>query len=108
VTHRDVAVHLYRIAQEAISNAIRHGKATSVNITLAIREGQIVLNIHDNGVGIDPNRGHGSGMGLRSMRYRAGVLDGTIEIAPVPEGGTLVRCTTPVDNRINPDSIHAI
>ncbi len=107
ISHREMAVHLYRIAQEAISNAVRHGKATKIVIQLAIRAGLVLLTIEDNGTGIDPSQSRGSGMGMRSMRYRAGVLDGHIEISPAPGGGTLVRCSTPLNNRINPDSIHA-
>jgi two-component system sensor kinase FixL len=107
INQRDMAVHLYRIAQEAISNAVRHGQADIVTIALAIRAPLVILTIRDNGSGIDPDQGPCGGMGLRSMRYRAGVLDGTIEITPATGGGTLVRCTTPLSNRINPDSIHA-
>jgi len=107
ISHRDMAIHLYRIAQEAISNAVRHGQATKVTVTLAIHKAQVILSIQDNGSGIGPDQSPGSGMGLRSMRYRAGVLDGSLEITPAPGGGTLVRCTTPLNNRINPDSIHA-
>jgi signal transduction histidine kinase len=107
INQRDMAVHLYRIAQEAISNAVRHGHADKVTIGLAIRDHMVILTIRDNGSGIDPTDNPRSGMGLRSMRYRAGVLDGTIDITAAPGGGTLVRCTTPLTNRINPDSIHA-
>jgi signal transduction histidine kinase len=102
-----MSIHLYRIAQEATSNAVRHGHADAVTIRLAIREARVILSIEDNGLGIDPKMNPGSGMGLRSMRYRAGVLDGAIEILPAPGRGTIVRCTTPLNNRINPDSIHA-
>jgi signal transduction histidine kinase len=109
VSDREMSVHLYRIAQEAISNAVRHGHAEMVTVKLAIRDAKVILSIQDDGQGIDPKQSPGSGMGLRSMRYRIGVLDGTIEIVPTPAPGhgTIVRCTTPLNNRINPDSIHA-
>jgi len=107
INHRDMATHLYRIAQEAISNAVRHGHADEVSILLAIKEGQVILSILDNGIGIAPDPAPGSGMGLRTMQYRAGVLDGALEISAAPGGGTLVRCTTPLPNHDSHDSIHA-
>jgi signal transduction histidine kinase len=107
INHREMSVHLYRIAQEAISNAVRHGIAAKVSIALAIREGHVILSIEDNGIGIGPVESPSTGMGLRSMRYRAGVLDGTIEISALPEGGTRVRCRAPLPTPANPDSIHA-
>ena len=107
IGNREMAVHLYRIAQEATSNAVRHGLASIVNIRLAIRDGRVILTIEDNGVGIDPSSQPGSGMGLRSMRYRAGVLDGALEISPLPDGGTRVCCRAPLSAPANPGSIHA-
>lgn len=96
ISDRDMAVHLYRIAQEATSNAVRHGRATVVSIVLAIEAGHVVLAVTDNGIGIGAAQSPGSGMGLRSMRYRAGVLNGSISISNMPEGGTCVRCRAPL------------
>jgi signal transduction histidine kinase len=104
---REMATHLYRIAQEATSNAVRHGHASVVSIRVAIRAGHVILTIQDNGIGIDPDQAPSSGMGLRSMRYRAGVLDGTMEISALPKAGTLVCCRAPLPAPANPDSIHA-
>ncbi len=95
VERREMAAHLYRIAQEATSNAVRHGHATVISIHLAVEEGEVVLTIRDNGIGIRSPDSPSPGMGLRSMRYRAGVLDGTIEILPLAEGGTLVLLPRP-------------
>jgi two-component system CheB/CheR fusion protein len=91
-----MATHLYRIAQEATSNAVRHGHATSVSIRLAIGAGQAALTVNDNGIGIPSPESPATGMGLRSMRYRAGLLDGNIEVRALPEGGTLVSCHVPI------------
>jgi signal transduction histidine kinase len=107
ITNRDIATHLYRIAQEATSNAVRHGHASAVSIQLALDATQVILTVEDNGVGMDSNQPAGTGMGLRSMRYRAGVLHGTMEISPVPTGGTRVCCRAPLSTTANPDSIHA-
>ena len=104
---RDTAVHLYRIAQEATSNAIRHGHATVVFIRLAIDGNQVILTIQDNGIGIRSTESPTSGMGLRSMRYRAGILNGSIDIAAMPEGGTRVCCRTPLPVVANSDSLYA-
>jgi signal transduction histidine kinase len=107
VPNREMAIHLYRIAQEATSNAVRHGHASKVKIRLAVDASGVVLTIDDNGTGIIPTGSASSGMGLRSMRYRAGVLDGTLEIAALPEGGTRIRCRAPLRVPADPDSIHA-
>jgi signal transduction histidine kinase len=104
---REMATHLYRIAQEAISNAVRHGAPTLVSIHLAIEEGHVIMTIQDNGIGIHSAESRSMGMGLRSMRYRANVLNGGIEIHSLPEGGTRVCCSAPLPTHANPDSIHA-
>ena len=104
-SNREMAIHLYRIAQEAISNAVRHGLARAVSIRLALHGDHLILTIEDDGVGIRPET-PGAGMGLRSMRDRAGVLDGAIEISALPGGGTRVCCRAPVRAAATPDSIH--
>jgi len=91
------ATHLYRIAQEAVSNALRHGKASRIGITLAQHKDSLMLEIADNGNGFNPADVNGintpaSGLGLRTMEYRANLIGGSIRITENPEGGTLVRC----------------
>ena len=86
-------IHLYRIAQEAVSNAIRHGHARRISISLTTRAGILVLRVRDNGRGLPRSPQPGSGMGLRVMRYRAGVINGTLEVRSGPRGGTSVICT---------------
>ena len=107
IRNREMATHLYRIAQEAISNAVRHGRATVVSIHLAIEKDHVILAIQDDGVGIRLSESPCPGMGLRSMRYRANFLNGSIEISATPEGGTRVCCQAPLTTPANPDSIHA-
>jgi signal transduction histidine kinase len=93
VTGNDVATHLFRIAQEATNNAIRHSSAERITISLRVGEGCLVLEIRDDGIGIRPPAVRGSdGIGLRIMRYRANVLGGTLTIAAPVGGGTLVTC----------------
>jgi PAS domain S-box-containing protein len=87
-----VATHLYRIVQEAVSNAIRHGGARNIRIALDEEDGQTVLQIEDNGTGLPHDLLQTPGIGLRAMRYRAGLIGGKLEVGPGPGGGTLVVC----------------
>ena len=81
-------VHLYRIAQEAISNAVRHGNAKHVRLQLQNHQIQII----DDGTGIEPDAQPAEGMGLRIMRYRAKMIGAAIEVRARESGGTLVSC----------------
>jgi PAS domain S-box-containing protein len=88
-----VATHLYRIAQEAISNAIKHGKAKTIVIELSLVDDRgLVLKISDDGVGFSEANLGGAGIGMHSMAYRARLIGGTLEIQPGPRGGTVVTC----------------
>jgi PAS domain S-box-containing protein len=91
VNSHTAAVHLYRIAQEAISNAARHGKATRIVVTLQEKR-DILLRIEDNGVGISRSQLPGKGMGLHLMPYRARMIGASFEIGPLETGGTVVQC----------------
>ena len=85
------ASHLYRIAQEALTNAARHGRASKVDIFLMVNKNSFLLRITDDGVGIGNPDKAVSGMGLKIMRYRAGMIGAKIEIgASVPQG-TVVK-----------------
>ncbi len=91
------ANHLYRIAQEAVTNAVRHGNATQVNVQLVVEERNVRLTITDNGIGLpdspaDEPRHSVQGMGLKIMAYRARMIDGEVTIERLREGGTRVRC----------------
>lgn len=87
------SIHLYRIAQEALSNAARHGKATQVRLDLAQGEERIRLRIEDNGTGFEPEWSSKGGTGVRIMRYRANIVGGTLDISESLTGGTVVSCT---------------
>lgn len=84
------AIHLYRITQEAIHNATRHGGARHVLVSLTSRGPQHRLAIKDDGRGFDVARVLGVGAGLRLMRYRANMIGGTFSIESDPERGTQV------------------
>ncbi len=87
--------HLYRIAQEAVSNAVRHGRATRVTIGLDVRPESVTLTVADDGRGIPPAPRENEGLGLRSMAYRARSLDGSVSLAPRRGGGTVVSVDCP-------------
>lgn len=89
-------LHLYHIAQEAVTNAIRHGKAREIVIELRTDASAGLLAISDNGAGFDPSPAAAPGMGLRIMRYRASLFGGALQIARRTEGGMRVACTFPV------------
>lgn len=86
------ATHLYRIAQEAIANATRHGRARHIQLTLEEDGLTNVLSILDDGAGLSKTRGNGSGMGLNIMSYRAKIAGGQLQIEEPPEGGTKISC----------------
>jgi signal transduction histidine kinase len=90
----NVATHLYRIAQEAITNAVRHGKARNINIRLDSTADEIILTIIDDGIGLPENARNGEGLGLRIMAYRASMIGATFNIERASSlGGTRVTCT---------------
>ena len=89
-----VGQQLFRIAQEAVSNAVRHGKARAVSIDVEATRSQTVLTVVDNGIGIKRNS-KSAGLGLRTMAYRARTLGGLLAIRRLPRRGTRVRCVVP-------------
>ncbi len=89
------AIHLYRIAQEAVSNAIRHGKAKRIDLSLSQSGGNIVLTVRDDGAGLPDRSRRGRGMGLYIMQYRAKMIGGTCVVRAAPRRGTLVTCSMP-------------
>ena len=91
------ATHLYRITQEAISNAVKHGKAKTVVIDLSAGPGELTLTITDDGVGLGNAPGDGKGIGLQTMEYRARLIGGTFDVRAGETGtGTSVVCTVPL------------
>lgn len=98
------STHLYRIAQEAITNAIKHGKAKHIKIGLEKADGVITLTIADDGIGLDENSRAGQGMGLRIMAYRANMIGATFNIERLPESGTRVTCKLPSGNTAAPET----
>ena len=98
VPNESGASHLFRIAQEAVNNAIRHGKAREITITLTQAADRLCLEIRDNGTGMISNGNAGTGLGLRTMRYRTELIRGQFEVKPADAGGTVVTCSVPVQS----------
>lgn len=89
------AEHLYRIAQEAVGNAIKHGRAKNIEIRLEANKGGKRLRIIDDGAGRPPFHANGKGMGLRIMSYRADRIGAKFSIRPRDPSGTIVNCLLP-------------
>jgi signal transduction histidine kinase len=92
VPDHSTATHLYRIAQEAVSNALRHGQARQVNLALQGEPSGLRLSIQDDGIGMRDEPERTEGMGLRIMQYRCEQIGGVLEIGPAVGGGTVVKC----------------
>jgi len=91
-----VALHLYRIAQEAINNATKHGKAVNVLVSLSEDRNATTLRIADDGAGISKTGTAGDGMGVGLMYYRARLAGGELSIEEPPGGGTVISCEIPL------------
>jgi signal transduction histidine kinase len=105
IENETVGLHLYRIAQESVNNAIKHGRARNVSIMLDSRRGEITLKIRDDGIGYPEISSDKSGIGQKIMQYRASLIGAALLIRPVPGSGTVVICSlresqpTTKDNR---------
>jgi two-component system, LuxR family, sensor kinase FixL len=92
MTDNAMATQLYRIAQEAVGNAIKHGHAKSVTVALNEEGGEVSLTVSDNGCGFTREIAAIDGMGLRIMEYRAELIGATVDINSTPGVGTTVAC----------------
>ena len=95
-----VATHLFRIAQESINNALKHGEASLIELNFRREGNALVLEILDDGVGIPVDQSQLEGLGLKNMRYRARMLNGTLTVTPRASGGTRVFCSCPLNLRL--------
>ena len=95
-----VRIACFRIAQEAITNAIRHASAETVALELRHEADRLCLSVRDDGVGFDPSvvheqAGQGASIGLLSMKERVSLLGGELEVNSAPERGTEIRAWFP-------------
>lgn len=91
IPNNDVATNLYRMSQEAVTNAVKHGLAKNISISLVVDGDKIALKVADDGLGVKQDAI--TGAGLRIMRYRAQLIGATLEVAPHGRHGTEVRCS---------------
>ena len=89
---QNVAVNLYRIAQEALTNSLKHAKASQITVCLKRSNGAIVLTVNDDGQG---KRRAGRGLGTLMMEYRANAIGGTLKVESKEGRGTSVTCRVP-------------
>jgi PAS domain S-box-containing protein len=87
--------HLYRIAQEALQNALKHADARHVEIRLTVRPIKVMLEIIDDGRGMRHEESKGPGFGTNTMRYRSSAIGGLLSMRSRPDGGTVVSCLVP-------------
>jgi two-component system sensor histidine kinase UhpB len=93
-----VAIHVYRVLQEALTNAARHSGARTVEVRLRYTAGALELEVEDHGSGLDARATRRRGLGLVAMRERAELVGGTLTFARPDAGGTLVRLRVPFDD----------
>jgi signal transduction histidine kinase len=92
----NTSAQFYKIAQEAISNAIKHGKASCVWLSVAATPQKLVVTIRNDGIPFSPPINPKARMGLRTMNYRANTIGATFEIKPNQKNGTIVTCVLPL------------
>jgi signal transduction histidine kinase len=97
----EVATQLFRIAQEAVANAVRHARAAHINICLDSADDEIVLTITDDGAGLPEKIPDGGGLGLRTMAYRADLIGATFNLERLSTHGTRVTCALPAAGLLN-------
>jgi signal transduction histidine kinase len=96
VVDNDLATALFRIVQESLTNSVRHAHASSVEISLVADTKGLVLTVRDNGRGFAVEERQGGGIGLVSMRERAYVLGGRVDISSSPGAGTIIQVKLPL------------
>jgi signal transduction histidine kinase len=93
IATQNTASHLYRIAQEAINNAVRHGHAKTIAIELQNGDTEAVLSVTNDGAPLPTKLGRSGGMGLHIMRYRAEMIGAMLRIVSTAQGKTAVICS---------------
>ena len=98
LVHDDTAAtHLYRIAQEAVNNAIKHGRSRRIDLGMDGDDGCLTLTVKDDGIGLPDRLDESEGMGLHIMDYRAKMIGASLDVRRGSDGGTVVECLFPSD-----------
>jgi two-component system sensor histidine kinase UhpB len=93
----DAELVIYRVAQEALTNVVRHARAEIADVALAARDGEVQLQVHDDGMGVGRRTAEDSLGGIRGMRERALLIGARLEVVPAAAHGTEVRLHVPID-----------
>ena len=102
VLDAELANHMYRIAQEAVTNAVKHGRAQAVRLQLSSARRRVRLIVSDDGVGMPADVQSASGLGVRIMRYRARMAHGDVRFERAQPNGTRIVCECPIDQPASP------
>lgn len=102
IADNTTAMHLYRIVQEALNNAIKHAEASQINVGVGVEGTRGCFLISDDGKGLQTSTKDSSGLGLRIMKHRCGLIDAELRIESSPEDGTRIKCYFPIENNGNP------
>jgi PAS domain S-box-containing protein len=97
ISDNSSALHLYRIVQEALNNAIKHARANQIQVSMGIEGTRGCLVIRDNGAGFRQSPDKSSGLGLRIMQHRCGLIDAEFKIESSRDEGTEIRCYFPIE-----------
>ena len=100
--------HLFRIAQETLSNTLRHAQATEVDVLFVERDGLAIFRVQENGVGFKTDDGQGGSYGLQIVKERAIEIGGTCKIVSVPSQGTIVEVKLPIQKGEEPNDSDSI
>jgi PAS domain S-box-containing protein len=101
------AINLFRIAQEAVNNAIKHSRAENISIGLGAVEDEVTLTVNDDGIGFPTKLDRPQGMGLNIMNYRARMIGASLDIRRGARGGTIVICSFRNQNTLDSQHVHA-
>jgi signal transduction histidine kinase len=93
ISDNAIATHLYRIVQEAVTNAVKHSKANRIVIGVTAAGHEIAIKVADDGVGIREPFGSRAGMGLHIMQYRARMIGGRLKVGRGENGGSIILCS---------------
>ncbi len=98
----EVEGHLFRIAQEAVNNAVKHGQADRIEMSLCVKGKEGMLSIQDNGMGMSGNSGDSKGIGLHIMSYRARLIGGILKLRQLKQSGMAVICVFALTETLEP------
>jgi len=99
INDHSMALHLYRIIQEAINNAVKHGKADRIVVRLSRNEHHTSISVDDDGVGFCQDSEKGDGVGLQIMKHRAALMGGILEVTRTEDSVTRIRCIVPNNHK---------